>query len=164
MNPSRTLLPALIVAATFSVLSYAGNAQDATAAPAASPASPGGHFGHRAAFMHLMHKLNLSADQKTQIKSIVMQGKSQREAAFAAAKANREALASTAPTDPKFAALIEQAKTNAAARIEARSATWSQIYAVLTPAQQAQIPGIVAAEKSAREARRAAWQAQHATS
>ena len=163
MNPSRTLLPVLIVAATFSALSYAGNAQDATGAPAASP-SAGGHFRHRAAFMHLMHKLNLSADQKTQVKSIVMQAKSQREAAFAAARANREALASTAPTDPKFAALIEQAKTNAAARVEARSETWSQIYAVLTPAQQAQIPGIVAAEKSAREARRAGWQAQHATS
>jgi Spy/CpxP family protein refolding chaperone len=102
--------------------------------------------------MHLMHKLNLTADQKTQIKSIVMQGKSQREAAFAAAQANREALAATAPTDPKFAALIEQAKTNAAARIQERSDTWAKIYAVLTPEQRAQVPGIVAAEKGADDA------------
>jgi len=152
MSPSRALLPALIVAATFSVLSYAGDAPDATTAPASSPTASGGDSGHRAAFMHLMHKLNLTADQKTQIKSIVMQGKSQREAAFAAAQANREALAATAPTDPKFAALIEQAKTNAAARIQERSDTWAKIYAVLTPEQRAQVPGIVAAEKGADDA------------
>src|SRR5271169_5771159 len=111
MNPSRILLPALLLAAKFTVPTYAGNApdatnpQDATTAPAASSPKSGGQFNHRAAFMHLMHELDLSADQKTQIKSIVTQGKPQREAAMAAAQANREALAATAPTDPKFAAL-----------------------------------------------------------
>ncbi|HEX9138870.1 MAG TPA: Spy/CpxP family protein refolding chaperone [Steroidobacteraceae bacterium] len=138
------------MAATLSIVSYAENAVDSAAAPAASAPWSGEEFNHRAAFMHLMHKLNLSTDQKTQIKSILKQGKSQREAALAAAQANREALAAIAPTDPKFAALIEQAKSNAVARIQERSETWAKIYAILTPEQQAQIPGIVAAEKSAQ--------------
>jgi Spy/CpxP family protein refolding chaperone len=150
MSPSRTLIPALMIAATLSVVAYAENAVDSTAAPAASQYWADGQFDHRAGFKHLMHALNLSADQKSQIKSIVMQGKSQRDAALSAAQANLQALAATAPTDPKYAALIEQAKTNAAARIQERSDTWAKIYATLTPEQQAQIPGIVAAEKSAQ--------------
>jgi Spy/CpxP family protein refolding chaperone len=150
MSPSRTLIPALMIAATLSVVAYAENAVDSTAAPAASSPWSGGEFNHRVAFKHLMHQLNLSEDQKTQIKSILMQGKSQREAAVAAVQANREALAAVAPTDPKYAALIEQAKTNAAAGIQERSDTWAKIYAALTPEQRAQIPGIVAAEKPAQ--------------
>jgi Spy/CpxP family protein refolding chaperone len=150
MSPSRTLLPALILAATFSAVSYAENAPDAATAPAASAPWSDEQSNHRAAFMHLMHQLNLSADQKTQIKSILMQGKSQRKAALAAAHVNRQALAAIAPTDPKFAALIEQAKSNAVASIQERSETWAKIFAILTPEQQAQIPGIVAAEKSAQ--------------
>jgi hypothetical protein len=57
---------------------------------------------------------------------------------------------------------VQQAQTNAAQRIKLESETWSQIHAsVLTKAQQDSIPGIVAAARAQREARMAAWRAEH---
>ena len=75
-----------------------------------------------------------------------------------------ESLATTAPTDPDYPRVVAAAQANAASRIQLRSAIWSQIYAVLTPAQQAQIPGLVAAEKANWEKRRAAWHSQQSAS
>ncbi len=49
----------------------------------------------------------------------------------------------------------------AAARVQQASDLRTQIYAVLSAEQQAQIPGIVAANQAARAARIAAWRAQH---
>jgi hypothetical protein len=110
----------------------------------------------------VLHKLNLTAEQKTQVKSIFAGEKSQFEALRTSAKANHTALATTAPTDPGYPALIQTAQTDAATRIKLQSETWSAIYSnVLTKAQQQAIPGIVAAAQQAREARIAAWKAQH---
>jgi hypothetical protein len=89
--------------------------------------------------------------------------KSQFEALRASVKTNREALATTPPTDSGYPALIQTAQTNAATRIKLESDTWSAVYQnVLTPAQQALIPGIVAAAQAARAQHMAAWKAQHA--
>ena len=110
----------------------------------------------------VLHKLNLTADQKTQIKSIIAGEKSQFEALRASVKANRTALATTPPTDPGYPALIQTAQTNAATRIKLQSETWTAIYSnVLTKPQQAAIPGIVAAAQQAREAQMADWKAAH---
>ena len=55
----------------------------------------------------VLHKLNLTADQKTQVKAIFADEKSQFEALRSERKANRKALATTPPTDPGYPALIQ---------------------------------------------------------
>ena len=111
----------------------------------------------------VLHKLNLTDAQKTQIKAIFAGEKSQFEALRASVKANREALETTAPSSPDYPSLVQKAQENAAQRIKLESETWSQIHgSVLTKAQQDSIPGIVAAARAQREARMAAWKAQHA--
>lgn len=110
----------------------------------------------------LLHKLDLTAEQKTQIKDIMAGQKSQFESLRASSRANRTALATTPPTDPGYPALIQTAQTNAATRIRLKSDLWSAIYNnVLTKQQQTAIPGVVAAAEEAHEARMAAWKAAH---
>jgi len=157
MNKMRLLIPAALVAATFATLSPA---QSAPAAPSTSSAQGGAHFHHRAPFAHLLHKLNLTAQQKSEIRTLMVQNKSERSTQMSSVRGNRAALESTAPTDASYAGLVATAQANAAAAIQARANLWSQIYGVLTPDQKAQIPGIVAAQ----QARRAEWQAQHSNS
>jgi Spy/CpxP family protein refolding chaperone len=135
-------------------------------APAATAAPGwGGHHHRRGSeFRHVLHQLNLTDDQKVQIKSIMSQSKAQHQALFASIRETRSAMAATMPNDPNYASLVATAKANAAARIQAASELKTQIYAVLTPAQQAQIPAIVAADQAAHAARAAKWQAAHTSS
>ena len=150
---------ALILAASVAAGTYA-NAQATTGAATAAPS--GHHWRHRQfGPMHVLHKLNLTAEQETQIKSIIEQARAQAKTEMESEHANHESLASTAPTDANYPALLAAAKTNAANRVQRMSEVWEQAYAVLTPAQKAQIPAILAAEKQQMEARKAAWQASH---
>ena len=158
----RKVIPALCLAT--SLAGIAAYAQTAATAPATT--TPDAHQWHRhghhgGGMFFVLHKLNLTAEQKTQIKSIMAGEKSQYEALRASAKANHTALATTPPTDSNYATLIQTEQTNAATRIKLRSETWSAIYGKLTTQQQQAIPGIVAAAQQAREARMAAWKAQH---
>jgi len=128
-------------------------------AGAAWAGAPGGWQGHHGRggmeFMHVLKQLNLSDEQKTQIKSIMEGARPQMKALGDSMRQNHEALLSTAPTDASYPALLQTAKDNAVARIEHMHQLHTQIYAVLTPEQQAKIPGIIAADK-------AKWQAKHA--
>ena len=161
----RKVIPALCLAtslAGFGVYTVMAAADSTTAG---APVPGAHHWGHRhgGGMFFVLHKLNLTAEQKTQVKSIMAGEKSQFEALRASSKTNRQALATTPPTDPGYPALIQTAQTNAATRIKLMSDTWSAIYGnVLTKAQQQAIPGIVAAAAQAREAHMAAWKAQHA--
>ena len=110
----------------------------------------------------VLHKLNLGADQKTQIKAIFAGEKGQFDALHESAKANRQALATTPPTDPGYAALVETEQHDAATRITLEHQTWKQVYeSVLTKQQQQQIPGIAAAAQAARDSGAGAWKARH---
>jgi Spy/CpxP family protein refolding chaperone len=157
----RKFIPALCLATSLTGLAvYA-----ATTTPA--PMSPGGEWHHRhhggfGPMGFVLHKLNLTAEQKTQVKGIFAGEKSQFEALRASAEANRQALATTPPNDPGYPALIQTAQTNAATRIKLESETWSAVYGnVLTKPQRDAIPGIVAAAQAERQARAADWKAQH---
>jgi len=160
----RHIIPALCIATSLSgVAVYAQSSAQTT--PDATAAGPR-HWHHGEGGVgpmgFVLHKLNLTADQKSQIKAIFAGQKSQFEALRASAKSNRQALAATAPTDPGYPALLETAKSNAATRISLAGQVWSQIYAsVLTKEQQAQIPAIVAAAEAARASKETAWKAQH---
>ena len=160
----RKVIPALCLAT--SLAGIGAHAQTAASTAPATPA-PGAqrwyHHGHRGGMFFVLHELNLTAEQKTQIKSILAGKRSQFEALRTSAKANRTALATTAPTDAGYPALVQTEQTNAMTRIKLKHETWSEIYStVLTKTQQEAIPGVVAAAQQAREARMAAWKAQHA--
>jgi Spy/CpxP family protein refolding chaperone len=160
----RKVIPALCLATSLAgVAAYAQTATTTAAATTTPGAHPWHHHGHHGGGMFfVLHKLNLTAEQKTQIKSIMAEQKSQYTALRASVKANRTALATTPPTDSNYATLIQTEQTNAAARIKLKHETWSAVYGKLTTAQQQAIPGIVAGAQQAREARMAAWKAQHA--
>ncbi len=159
----RKAIPVLCLAT--SLAGIAAYAQTTATAPGTTTAGSHEwhHHGHRGGgFFFVLHELNLTAEQKTQIKSIMAEQKSQYTALRASIKANRTALATTPPTDPGYATLIQTAQTNAATRIKLQSETWAAVYGKLTTQQQQAIPGIVAAAQQAREARVAAWKAAHA--
>jgi protein CpxP len=163
----RKVVPALCIAASLSGLAvYAATTAPASTTSGETAAGPaGGHHwrGHHHGFMGMvMHKLNLTDAQKTQVKSVMAGEKGQFEALRASAKANREALATTPPTDPGYPTLIQTAQNNAATRIKLESETWTAVYQnVLTKPQRDAIPGIVAAAQAARQQRMEAWKAQH---
>jgi Spy/CpxP family protein refolding chaperone len=163
MLTARKVIPVICLAASLAgVAVYAATTAPTAGAP--EPSVGGFHrHGHHHGFMgFVLHKLNLTDAQKTQVKGIFAGEKSQFEALRASVKANREALETTAPSSPEYPALVQQAQNNAAQRIKLETETWSAIHAsVLTKAQQDAIPGIVAAAKAQREARMAAWKAQH---
>jgi Spy/CpxP family protein refolding chaperone len=119
------------------------------------------HRGHEHRFMRVLHQLNLTADQKTQIHSIFEGARPQMESLGKSTRENMEQLMSTPPGDAAYSALVESAKSNAVAHIKLITDTQAQIYAVLTPEQQGKIPAIVAAEKAKREAAKQKWQAAH---
>jgi len=162
MTALRHIVPGLALALCVAVGAYADTPAVTDATAAAPAAGPGWHGHRHGGFRQVLAKLNLTADQQAQVKSILAQAKPQFQALMAGGRTNHEALATTAPTDhPAYDSLLAESKANAARAVQLRSDVWAQVYAVLTPAQQAQIPGIVAAQKAARDARRAAWQSTH---
>jgi len=173
MNPLRTTIFTVGLAAAL------GGVAVASAATATQPTTPssaqstesmqhhmhdghGGPGGPDGGFHRVLDQLDLTADQKTQIHAIVEQAKPQLQAAHESGRANREQLEVTPPTDPAYAGMLASAKSNAAEQIQLMSDLWTQVYAKLTPDQRARIPGIVAAERAERDARRASWKQQHA--
>jgi Spy/CpxP family protein refolding chaperone len=163
MFTARKVVPALCLAVSMSGLAVyaASNTPASTAAP-----GPGGHHwhGHHHGFMGMvLHQLDLTDAQKTQVKSIMAGEKTQFQALRSSSETNREALANTPPTDASaYAALVATAQKNAATRIQLESETWANIYAnVLTQTQRDAIPGIVAAAKAQRGQRIEEWKAEH---
>jgi Spy/CpxP family protein refolding chaperone len=161
MFTARKLVPALCLAVSLSGLAvYA-----ATTTPSAAPGPDGRHWhGHHHGFMGMvLHQLNLTDAQKTQVKSIMAGEKTQFQALRTSSQTNHEALAETPPTDTSaYAALVATAQKNAATRIQLESETWANVYAnVLTQTQRDAIPGIVAAAKAQREQRIEEWKAEH---
>jgi Spy/CpxP family protein refolding chaperone len=164
MNRLRPLIRPISCALILAASVAAGTYADAPATTGVATATPSGHHWRRHGQfgpMHVLHELNLTAEQKTQVKSIIEQSRAQAKTAMTSEHANHESLASTAPTDANYQALLATAKTNAANRIQRMSEVWEQVYALLTPAQKAQIPAILAAQKQQMEARKVAWQASH---
>jgi Spy/CpxP family protein refolding chaperone len=165
MTKLQRAVSSLYLAAALSGLAVYAATAEVAAPPSECGGAPAWHHGHGRGLGQMglvLHKLDLGPDQKTQIKAILAGEKSQVEALHESAKANRQALAMTPPTDPGYAALIETEQHNAATRIMLEHQTWKQIYeSVLTKQQQQQIPGIVAAAQAARESGMGAWKARH---
>lgn len=135
----------------------------AIAAAAGQDGGPhGGHGGH--AFAGEYAKLNLSDAQKANIKQIMQNAFSQTKTQRQNLRQQREAFEQMAPTASGYqaaATALAQAEGAAAtARVQQRAAIRAQVYAVLTPAQQAQLATL----KAERQARHQQWEqfkAQH---
>jgi len=132
----------------------------AVAATDAGGPGPSGHgwHGHRGhGQMMMLHKLNLSDAQKASIKQIVSTNREQNKGQRQALRRQRAAFESMTPNQVGYqaaAASLAQAEGQAAqARVQQMANLRAQIYAVLTPAQQAQ----AATLKAQAQARRAQW-------
>ena len=132
----------------------------AVAAPDAGGPGPSGHgwHGHRGhGQMMMLHKLNLSDAQKASIKQIVSTNREQNKGQRQALRRQRAAFESMTPNQVGYqaaAASLAQAEGQAAqARVQQMANLRAQIYAVLTPAQQAQ----AATLNAQAQARRAQW-------
>ncbi|WP_130618330.1 Spy/CpxP family protein refolding chaperone [Dyella amyloliquefaciens] len=138
----------------------------AIAAAAGQDGGPhGGHGGH--AFAGEYSKLNLSDTQKANIKQIMQNAFSQTKTQRQNLRQQREAFEQMAPNASGYqaaATALAQAEGAAAtARVQQRAAIRAQVYAVLTPAQQAQLATL----KAERQARHQQWEqfkAQHPAS
>jgi len=106
----------------------------------------GGHGGewhrHEAGqrFLSLFRQLGLSANQKSQIKSILADARAARQKNAGERQAARAQMAALAnPGDPSYATALQAAKTRAADAIQRRSDLQVSLYNVLTPQQKAQL-------------------------
>jgi protein CpxP len=165
----------LLVLAVASIGSAAGVAYAQTAAAPATTTTTtapahGGHkwHGHHGGgflvgmTLHATKKLNLTADQQASIKTILTTARTQAKAAHAAGQSPVDMTALANPGDPNYATALQSAKSLAATRIQNESELQSQIYNVLTAAQKAQLPAVLATMKAQAQQRRAVWEQRHA--
>ena len=156
-------LPAAILAAA--MLSTAVNAQSTdsttTATTAAEPGEGWHHHGHHGPLGHVLKQLNLSDTQKASVKQLFQQTRATLKPQMQAVRADREALIAATPGSTAYTAaankLATDAATAATARVQAETALVTQVYGLLTTAQQAQFATL----QQQHAAKMAAWQAQH---
>lgn len=125
-------------------------------------AAPGGGHGHgRGGHDHgqmMMHKLNLTDAQKASVKQIISSHREQNKGARQALRQQRQAFEAMTPGQAGYqaaAASLAQASGQATqARVQEMANVKAQIYALLTPAQQAQ----AATLQAQAQARRQKWQ------
>ncbi|HTY94686.1 MAG TPA: Spy/CpxP family protein refolding chaperone [Steroidobacteraceae bacterium] len=99
------------------------------------------------------HRLDLTPEQRSSIRTILA---SARPAAGSAAQPHPDVTVLGNPGDRNYASAVQGAQAAAASRIQKESTVARQIYAVLTPAQQQQLPTVLAAMK-ARGTGRGSW-------
>ncbi len=121
----------------------------------------GDHHGHHGEFMGLK-KLNLTDDQKAQVKQIFQQGFAQLKPQAQAVRQQRaafEALTPDAAGYQQAAATLAQAEASLTqARVTQGATTRAQVYNILTSSQKAQL----ATQKAERQQRMQQWKQQHA--
>jgi Spy/CpxP family protein refolding chaperone len=100
----------------------------------------------------VLRELNLSETQKEQIRTITSNARAQWRSQSASDLNALPALAN--PADPNHAAAVQAAQARAAQRVQNLSEVEQQVYAVLSPAQQAQLPQLLAELQSKWAARR----------
>jgi len=89
----------------------------------------------------VLKELDLTSAQKDQVHSILSAEHAQMKSDRQGTIADLPALGN--PGDPQHAAAVQSAEKRAADRVQHWSAVEQQIYAVLTPAQQGQLPKLL---------------------
>lgn len=136
----------------------------ATTSPDADPSSPVPLWHHHSAddhergstrgMLHVLGQLNLNEAQKQQVRAITSNARAQWRSQAGLNSADLVALGN--PGDPKHAGAVAAAQARASQRIQNWSEVQQQIYAVLTPAQQAQLPQLLTEMGSRHMGRHAA--------
>ncbi|MHB1058789.1 MAG: Spy/CpxP family protein refolding chaperone [Rhodanobacter sp.] len=140
----------------------------AVAAPADQGAGPrhGGH-SHRHGHDMGLGKLDLTDAQRASIKQIVHSSFAQNKTQRQALRQQRQAFASMTPDQVGYqaaAARLAQAEGDATrVRVQQKANVRAQIYAVLTPAQKAQM-ATMRAQKQARREQWKQFRAEHPAS
>jgi len=135
--------------AALATMGFGGLVQAAPATDPANATAPtewhhsGGdrEHGPEGGMLHVLHQLNLDNAQKQQVEAIT--GKARAQWRSQAASDSSDMVALGNPGDPNHAAAVAAAKLRAAQHIQNLSDLEQQIYAVLTPAQQAQLPQLL---------------------
>jgi Spy/CpxP family protein refolding chaperone len=142
-------------------------AAQTSSAPSSAPTA-GAHHGHFHHFggpfvgtlIRATKQLKLTANQESSIKSILQAAHQGHHPGAAPQGPSMTVLGN--PADPNYAAAVQNEQSKAQARIQKETALAGQIYAVLTPTQQQQLPTVLASLQAQDAARRAQWAAQHA--
>jgi Spy/CpxP family protein refolding chaperone len=139
--------------AALPLIAFTGALQaEGTAPDAATPAAPM-HWHHHGmhgpgpagepGMMSVLSQLDLTQAQKDQIHGIVASEHAQMKSERQGEIADLPALGN--PGDPQHAAAVQSAQKRAADRIQHWNGIEQQVYGILTPAQQAQLPKLLTA-------------------
>lgn len=101
----------------------------------------GRHGAGPAGMMPLLRQLDLTDAQKQQIHTLLGNARTQMRSENQGQPVNLTALGN--PADPQHEAAVQAAKMRAVDRVQQRSDLQQQIYALLTPAQQAKLPQLL---------------------
>lgn len=101
------------------------------------------HFRGEHSLAGLIQKLDLTEAQRESIRGILNASQSQRKALREQHHEAMKGSLTTLPDDPNYLALVEKRKQLASEAIQQRSDLNTQIYAVLTPEQKAQVPQLI---------------------
>ncbi|HEV7613106.1 MAG TPA: Spy/CpxP family protein refolding chaperone [Steroidobacteraceae bacterium] len=138
-----------IVAAT---LMTAGVMGASAADPTTSITPPSGaqEWHHHRGEGHLLGQLGLSDQQKVQIKAIMTAAHPEMQNLREQMHANSLTLRNTKPNDPNYASIVSQASQThgslSAQAMAQQAQVRSQVFKVLTPAQQTQLAALEAAQ------------------
>jgi Spy/CpxP family protein refolding chaperone len=140
-------------------------AQATSSAPSATPQHRGHfhhHFGGRfvGTLLRATQQLNLTTQQQASIKTILQNSHQGYQPGAAPQGPGMTVLGN--PADPNFAAAVQNEQSKAQVRIQKETALAGQIYGVLTPTQQQQLPTVLASLQAKADAQRAQWAAKHA--
>jgi periplasmic protein CpxP/Spy len=144
-----SLLAVAALATAATSISIATAADDATTA---APASPGPQGWHRHGPGHMLSKLNLTAEQQAQVKTIMTNAGPQMKSIHEEMRANSLKLRQTQPNDPNYANVVAQV-SQANASLHSQMTTQHEevrasIFKILTPAQQTQLAALQAQMQS----------------
>ncbi len=157
MKSIRSVLTATLLAAG-AVLTAAAGMSIANAAEetAATPPPPGPHAWNHRGPGHLLSKLDLSTEQKQQIKAIMASAHPQMQSVHEQIRANSLKLSQTKPTDPNYASIAAAASQThgslSAQMMSQRAEVRAQVFKVLTPAQQTQLATLESEMQAKRQA------------
>jgi len=111
------------------------------------------HMMHDRPFLMVVHHLNLTDEQRQQIKDIVKRSKDQEKAAWSQHKGEFAGLMN--PGDPNYTGAVKAAEDAAVAHIEKRSQDNLAIYNLLTAEQKAKLPQVIEQMKQRMQEHRA---------
>jgi Spy/CpxP family protein refolding chaperone len=136
----------------------AGSGSSATHSHHSAEHGPGGMI--LGTTLQATKKLNLTAAQKSQIKTIMHTAHEQEKEQMG--KMDPAVLGD--PSNPGYSAAVQSLKSGAADRIQRETEVQSQIYNVLTPDQKAKLPSVLANIKTKHEGHHAASAEEHTPS